>query len=369
MDRENNLSMIGEILTAAGKQGASDVHLAPGMPAMCRVDGILLPISEEETEASAIEIILKEMLSAEQRQELERVGELDFSYSVPEGFDAEGLAPEGRRLRGNVFRQLGGYGMALRILPSEIPTPRNLGLPETVAELANRKKGLILVTGGSGNGKSTTVASLLNAIAKRDTKTILTLERPVEYLYTQTKSMVLQREIGNDSSSYANGLRAALHQDADVIFVGELWDAETISLALTAAEAGHLVFSTLHTDSAEAALNQMTDKFPAQQQTRILARLAGVLEGIVAQQLLPRQNAQGRVAAFEVFLANQTARSLIREGKLYQLTSVLQSGRKEGMQRMDDAIYDLYMKSEISSETAIAYANDPDAMRENVRLF
>lgn len=360
----NELKTIAEILAAVGRQGVSDVHLAVGMQVMFRVDGILQPLSDERLESCTMESILDKMLSEEQRQELVRVGELEFSYSV-----SEDSVPEGRRLRGNVFRQQGGYAMALRLLPFAIPTPQSLGLPETVVELVNRKKGLILVAGNSGSGKSTTIASLLNTIANQGTKTVLTLERPVEYLFSQTNSMVLQREIGSDSNSYANALRAALHQDADVIFVGELCDSETISLALKAAEMGHLVLSTLHTNSAETAINRMIDSFPAQQQPQIQTRLSGVLEGVVAQQLLPRQNAGGRVAAFEVFLANQAARSLIREGKLYQLASVLQSGRKEGLQRMDDAIYDLYMKSDISSETAVAYANDPDAMEENVRLF
>lgn len=359
MDQEKSLHKISEILEVARERGASDIHLAPGTQVMFRIDGRLVQMSEEKVEPYEVEKLIEPMLTEDQRAELEKKGELDFAYSVP-GFN---------RLRVNVFRQRGTYAMALRLLSFEIPTPKSLGVPDSVVELTAKKRGLVLVTGATGSGKSTTLASLIGVIAQNYAKTIITLEDPIEYLHPHNKSMVLQRAIGYDSMSYANALKAALRQDPDVILVGEMRDLETISTAITAAETGHLVFSTLHTNSAAASIDRMIDVFPPYQQQQIRIQLAGVLEGIVAQQLLPRQNSVGRIAAFEVLLANPAVRNLIREGKAYQLPSVLQTSRKEGMQTMDDAIYDLYMKSDISSETAISYAQDPAGMKQKVQLF
>lgn len=359
MDGENGLKKITEILEQAKERGASDIHLAPGTQIMFRIDGGLVRMSDEKIEPFEIEKLIKPMLTEAQKRELEQRGELDFAYSIP-GFN---------RLRVNVFRQRGTYAMALRLLSFEIPTPKSLGVPESVVELANKKRGLVLVTGATGSGKSTTLAALIGVIAQNYAKTIITLEDPIEYLHQHNKSMVLQREIGYDSMSYANALRAALRQDPDVILVGEMRDLETISIAITAAETGHLVFSTLHTNSAAASIDRIIDVFPPYQQQQIRVQLSGVLEGIVAQQLLPKQNTNGRVAAFEVMLANPAVRNLIREGKAYQLPSILQTSRKEGMQTMDDAIYDLYMKSYISSETAISYSQDPAGMKQKVQLF
>lgn len=359
MDGEKSLRTMTEILEQARERGASDIHLAPGTQIMFRIDGELVPMSEEKIEPFAIEKLVEPMLTEKQKMELEKAGELDFAYSIS-GF---------HRLRVNVFRQRGTYAMALRLLSFEIPLPKSLGVPDSVVELTAKKRGLVLVTGATGSGKSTTLAALIGVIARNYAKTIITLEDPIEYLHQHNKSMVLQREIGYDSMSYANALRAALRQDPDVILVGEMRDLETISIAITAAETGHLVFSTLHTNSAASSIDRIIDVFPPYQQQQIRVQLAGVLEGIVAQQLLPRQNTNGRIAAFEVMLANPAVRNLIREGKAYQLQSVLQTSRKEGMQTMDDAIYDLYMKSYISSETAISYAQDAVGMRQKVQLF
>lgn len=359
MDGDNSLKKITEMLEQAKDRGASDIHLAPGTQIMFRIDGALVRMSEEEVEAFELEKMIELLLTEAQKEELEQKGELEFACSIP------GVS----RLRVNVFRQRGTYAMALRPLSFEIPTSRSLGVPEAVVGLANKKRGLVLVTGEDGSGKSTTLAALIDMIAQNDTKTILTLEGPIEYLHQHSQSMVLQREIGCDSRTYADALRAALRQDPDVILVGEMCDPETISLAITAAETGHLVFSTLHTNSTAAAIDRIIEAFPPHQQHQIRVQLSGVLEGIVAQQLLPKQNAGGRVAAFEVMLANPTVRNLIREGKAYQLPAILQTSRREGMQTMDDAIYDLYMKSCISSETAISYSQDPAGMKQKVQLF
>lgn len=347
------------ILNEAQMQGASDIHLAPRTQVMFRVDGKLVKMSEDMVPPYAIEKMIEPMLTKEQMDELEQAGELDFAYSIA-GF---------KRLRVNVFRQRGTYAMAIRILSFEIPDPKNLGVPQSVIDLTEKKRGLVLVTGATGSGKSTTLASLIGVIARNHEKSIITLEDPIEYLHQHGKSMVLQREIGYDSMTYANALRAALRQDPDVILVGEMRDLETIATAITAAETGHLVFSTLHTNSASAAMDRMIDVFPPHQQQQIRVQLAGVLEGVIAQQLLPRQNGGGRIAAFEVMLVNSAIRNLIREGKNYQIPSIIQTNRKEGMMAMDDAIYNLYMKSYIDSDTAIAYAQDPAGMKQKVQLF
>lgn len=359
MEAENNLREISAILEEAKKRGASDVHLAPGTQIMFRIDGRLEKMSDEKVRPFEIETLIRPMLSEAQQEELEEEGELDFAYSIP-GFN---------RLRINVFRQRGTYAMAIRLLSFEIPTPEQLRLPKAVVDLTAQKRGLILVTGAAGSGKTTTLAALISQIAQNYEKSIITLEDPIEYLYQHNKSMVLQREIGYDSVSYPNALRAALRQDPDVILVGEMRDTETISIAITAAETGHLVFSTLHTNSTASSIERLIDVFPPYQQQQIRVQLSGALQGVVSQQLLPKQNSAGRVAAFEVMLANPTIRNLIREGKCNQIPAIIQNCHKEGMIAMDDAIYDLYMKSYIDSETAISYAQDPTSMRQKVQLF
>lgn len=358
-EKQDELQKLSDILQAAKAKNASDVHLAPGTQVMFRVDGELVRMSEEKVKPYAVEEMLKPMLSSEQDAELKEKGELDFAFSIP-GF---------HRLRVNVFRQRGTYAMALRLLSFEIPDPKTLGIPESVIELTAKKRGLVLVTGATGSGKSTTLAALLGVISRTYPKTIITLEDPIEYLHQHNRGMVLQREIGYDSMTYANALRAALRQDPDVILVGEMRDLETISIAITAAETGHLVFSTLHTNSAAASIDRIIDVFPPHQQQQIRVQLAGVLEGVAAQQLLPKQGAGGRIAAYEVMLANPAIRNLIREGKAYQLQSILQTGKKDGMQTMDDAIYELYMKSYVSADTAVSYAQDQGAMRQRLQTY
>lgn len=352
------MSKIEDILIEGNNRGASDIHLCPRSPVMLRIDGELVPMSDEMIKSFEIEEMIKPMLTEEQMAELEKQGELDFAHSIA-GFN---------RVRVNVFRQRGTYAMALRILSFEVPTPKELGVPEAVINLTNKKRGMVLVTGATGSGKSTTLASLIGTIARNYKKTIITLEDPIEYLHKHGKSMVLQREIGYDSMSYANAVRAALRQDPDVILVGEMRDLETISIAITAAETGHLVFSTLHTNSAASAVDRMIDVFPPFQQQQIRVQLAGVLEGIVAQQLLPREGG-GRVAAFEVMLAVPAIRNLIREEKSFQIPSIIQTNKKMGMQTMDDAIYDLFMKSYIDAETAINFAHDAAGMTQKINLF
>lgn len=350
---------IEDALTLAKQKDASDIHFSPGNPLMLRIDGELIPQSEFILKPTEINGILRPVMTDEQFAQLEEIGELDFAFSVP-GFS---------RIRANVFRQRGTYAAALRILSYEVPQPETLGIPKPVVDLTLKRRGLVLVTGATGSGKSTTLASLIEIIANRDRKNIITLEDPIEYLHSNKKAIVSQREIGCDTGNYASALRAALRQDPDVILVGEMRDLETISTAITAAETGHLVFSTLHTNSAADAIDRMIDVFPPHQQQQIRIQLAGVLEGVIAQQLMPRSDTSGRVAAFEVLLANSAVRNLIREGKSFQLPSIIQTSKKEGMQTMDDAITNIFYRSQISALTAITYAHDSESMQSKLQII
>ena len=344
---------IVDILKAAQQQNSSDIHIAPGNPVMLRIDGMLVPqgnqvLTNVETDN------LQEL-----KDELKEKGELDFAFSV-EGFS---------RVRANVFRQRGSYAAALRILSYDVPTPQQLGIPQSVVNLTTKMRGLVLVTGATGSGKSTTLASLIDVIASRDSKNIITLEDPIEYLHSRRRSIVAQREVGKDTLSYAAALRAALRQDPDVILVGEMRDLETISTAITAAETGHLVFSTLHTIGAAATIDRIIDVFPPHQQQQIRIQLAVVLEAVISQQLIPTADKQGRVAAFEVMHGTIPIKNLIREAKTYQISSVLQTARKEGMLSMDDALLDLYNKGLINAENAMGYAQDVNYVAKRVNQY
>ncbi len=350
-----------DILARAKEHGASDVHFAPGSPVILRVNGQLLHLDDVTLMPEDIDPLVRQLLRQDQLEELAERGELDLSHTIRQF----------GRMRVNVFRQRGTYAMAIRLLSFDVPTVDELHLPETVVSMAHEKRGLILVTGATGSGKSTTLAALIHLINKTYAKHIITLEDPIEYLHRHQKSMVTQREIGLDSNSYADALRAALRQDPDVILVGEMRDLETISTAITAAETGHLVFSTLHTKDAASAIDRIIDVFPPHQQQQIRIQLAGVLEGVVAQQLLPCVNADGntvnRIAAFEVMVANTAIRNLIREGKTFQIPGVMQTGKKEGMVLMDDAIFGLYKEGKIASDTAISFALDPIVMQRKMQ--
>lgn len=353
------LRTIEEMVAAALEQRASDIHLSEGNPVMFRIDGRLLPAEDEPLTGEDISAVWQTMIDEQKRRHLEETGELDFSIS----------SESGSRLRVNLFRQRGSYAMVFRILPSRIPEPKELGIPEAVMDLTGRKRGLVLVTGATGSGKSTTLASMIHKIATTYEKHIITLEDPIEYLHKTDKAVVVQREVGSDTLSYANALRAALRQDPDVILVGEMRDLETISTAITAAETGHLVFSTLHTNSAASTIERIIDVFPPHQQGQVRTQLANVLEGIVCQQLLNREREPGRVAAFEVMLANSAIRNLIRENKTHQISTMMQTGKKNGMQMMDEELVNLYNRRIISGQTAVDFAQDPTAMEQKVILF
>ena len=349
---------IEEILGLAKEKRASDIHLSPGSPVMLRIDGQLLPQTQTRLSPNEVETLMAPMLSQAQMQRLKEDGELDFAFSIPNY----------SRVRANMFRQRGTYTAALRILTYDVPKPETLGLPPAVVNFTNLKRGLVLVTGATGSGKSTTLASLIDIIAERDAKNIITLEDPIEYLHTNKRAIVRQREVGDDTKSYADALRAALRQDPDVILVGEMRDLETISTAITAAETGHLVFSTLHTNNTSEAIDRMIDVFPPHQQQQIRVQLSTVLEGVVAQQLLPKIDG-GRIAAFEVLIANSAIRNLIREGKAFQIPSILQTSKRDGMQTMDDCIMNIFQHGLIAQRTAVDYALDQVNMIRKTQMY
>lgn len=348
---------IAGILTVAKEAGASDVHLTTGIPPKMRVNGNLVSVTGYATikPSDTVDIILTIMTQA-QRDRFEERGEFDMSFS---------LANVGR-YRVNVFKQRGSVALAFRLVGTKIPAPEVLGVPESVIDLYTRKRGLILVTGPTGSGKSTTLAAIIDKINNNRDAHIITLEDPIEYLHSHKLSMVNQREIGMDTNNYANALRAALREDPDVILVGEMRDFETISVAITAAETGHLVMSTLHTIGAASTVDRVIDVFPPHQQQQIRVQFANVLEAVISQQLIPTADGKGRVAAFEVLHANHAVRNLIREGKSHQLPSVMQTNRKIGMVTMDEAIIQLYLSGRIDRELAIQFAQDPDAMLEKI---
>ena len=343
---------IDELLMVAKEHDASDVHISVGVPPKMRVNGALVDMNYPRLFPEDTSAIIMPVLSEVQAEMLNKTGEIDFSYSIPKA----------GRYRVNAYKQRGTVSAAIRLVGTIIPKPNELGIPRSVVDLINKQRGLVLVTGPTGSGKSTTLASILDQINETREKHIITLEDPIEYLHTHKKAMVNQREIGTDSHSYATALRAALREDPDVILVGEMRDLETISIAITAAETGHLVFSTLHTTGAASTIDRVIDVFPPHQQQQIRVQLAMVLECVVSQQLIAKDRQKGRVAAFEVMHNSVAIKNLIRENKTYQINSMMQTSKKLGMQTMDDALYDLYMAGHISAESALNYAQDTQLM-------
>ncbi len=346
------------LLKIAKDYEASDVHITVGVPPKMRVSGELIDMNFPKLMPDDTNSLVRELLNPKLAKILDERGEVDFSFSLPHI----------GRYRVNVFRQRGTLSAAIRLVGTQIPKPEDLGLPQSVVNLYRKKRGLILVTGPTGSGKSTTLASLIDVINERTSNHVITLEDPIEYLHSHKQSMVNQREIGQDSHSYASALRAALREDPDVILVGEMRDLETISTAITAAETGHLVLSTLHTIGAASTVDRIIDVFPPHQQQQIRVQLAMVLECVVSQQLIAKENVKGRVAAFEVMHNTVAIKNLIREAKTFQITSTMQTGKKIGMQTMDDALYELYITGQISAESALNYAQDTQVMERMLKM-
>lgn len=350
------LPTMPEILQVAHDANASDVHITIGLPPIMRVYGRLQKMNFPVLTAEDTRELSQQVMTPGQKERFEEEGEYDMSVAV------QGLG----RYRLNVFKQRGAVAMALRTISIEIPSSESLGVPPAVIDLQHKKRGLVLVTGPTGSGKSTTLASILDKINVNRDAHIITLEDPIEYMHQHKKSMVNQREVGLDTGSFANALRAALREDPDVILVGEMRDFETIGIAITAAETGHLVFSTLHTVDAASTIDRVIDVFPPHQQQQIRVQLSNVLEAVIAQTLIPNISGDGRVAAFEVLIANHAVRNLVREGKTHQIASILQTNKQAGMQTMDDALLALYMSRKISKDDCIKYAHDSNNMRTKV---
>ncbi len=346
---------IHELLTFAAKVGASDIHVGAGeIPAM-RVDGEVKRLDLKPLSADDAKRLAYSVMKEKQKTEFENNFECDFSIGL------KGLA----RFRINVFTQSRGVGMVLRQIPSEVLSMEKLGVPETFKKIAGYRKGLVLVTGPTGSGKSTTLAAIIDYINHSRHEHILTIEDPVEFVHVPDKCLINQREVGAHTRSFANALRSALREDPDVILVGEMRDLETISLALTAAETGHLVFGTLHTSSAPETVDRIIDVFPHERQQQVRTMVASALKAVISQTLLRRQDGRGRVAAHEIMLVTPAVQNLIRENKLFQIPSIMQTARGEGMVLMEDALRQLASEGKISRQAACAYLNDPDLFRRD----
>ncbi len=345
-----------DLLMYTMEQGASDLHITVGVPPIIRKNGRLIKVGEEKIMPPDAENYIKQMLSVKQLETFNEKGELDLSFSI------KGTG----RFRVNVYKQRGTCCAAVRLVNTNMPSLAELGMPDVVSELARKTKGLILVTGPTGSGKSTTLAAMIDQMNDERSCHILTLEDPIEYLHKHRNCIINQREVGNDTHSYSAALRAALREDPDVILVGEMRDIETIAIAVTAAETGHLVLSTLHTVGAANTIDRVIDVFPPHQQQQIRVQMSGVLQGVVSQQLLARSDKPGRVAAIEIMIATNAVKNLIRENKTHQINSLIQTGAKFGMQTMDGSIANLYRRGIISYEEAMTYAADPDNL---VRLI
>lgn len=346
-----------ELLELTLDSGASDLHLTVGVPPIMRINGKLIPIKQELLTPENTETYARAVLR-DKYDEYSAEGEVDTSYSI---------AGTGR-FRVNIFKQRGSDALAIRVVGLKVPTLQELGFPNVIRELTTKKRGLVLVTGPTGSGKSTTLAAMINEINTTQSNHIITLEDPIEFLHKHDKSMINQREIGKDSQSYAKALKSILREDPDVILVGEMRDLETISIAITAAETGHLVFSTLHTIGAAKTIDRIIDVFPPHQQQQIRIQLAAVLQGIISQQLLPRADGEGRIAALETMIVTSAIQNLIREGKTHQIESSVQTGSKYGMKTMDMAITELYKKRIITAETALNYAIDKEMIKRLMML-
>ncbi len=335
------------------QRGASDLHITVGNPPMLRIDGDLHPsktgvvLAPKDTLQLAYSI-----LTENQKKRFEVEDELDFSFGV------QNLS----RFRGNVYKQRGCVAMAIRQIPYEILPLEKLGMPPVVAKLAERPRGLVLVTGPTGSGKSTTLAAMVDKVNNERRGHIITIEDPIEFIHRHKKCMINQREVGADTKSFSAALKYALRQDPDVVLIGEMRDLETIGAALTIAETGHLVFATLHTNSAAESINRIIDAFPAHQQAQVRAQLAFTLEGVITQTLLPRAKGKGRVCAAEVMICTPAIRAVIRDEKIHQIYSLMQAGKKHGMQTMNDALQMLYMKGEVTLEEALKRSSDPNEL-------
>jgi len=342
------------MLNYAIEKECSDIHITVGRPRTVRMTGELVSIDDKLLKPEDTEALAREITTEEQRKKIEEVGGIDF------GFTFEDKA----RFRVSCFKQRGTYAMVLRLLPSRFYTFEQIGLPKQMVELLSRPRGLILVTGPTGSGKTTTLASMLNYINENQARHIITVEDPIEFLHPHKKGIVTQRELESDVPSFSEAVIKALRQDPDVMLIGEMRDITTMESAIRAAETGHLVFSTLHTTGAARTVDRIIDVFPSHQQAQIRVQLAATMVAVISQALLPRLDTKGRIAAFEIMIATPAIRNLIREGKTYQVISEIQTGQRFGMTSLDDQLKTFYDTGIISYDTMIETAQDPKALAE-----
>jgi twitching motility protein PilT len=346
-----------QLLKILVEQGGTDLHVTTNSPPQVRIDGKLVPLQMPPVSAPETKQLTYSVMTDNQKQRFEEHLELDFSFGV------RGLA----RFRANVFMQRGAVAAAYRTIPWEIKSFKELGLPEVISDLCEKPRGLILVTGPTGSGKSTTLAAMLDKVNNERHEHIVTIEDPVEYLHSHKKCVVNQRELHADTHSFSSALRSALRQDPDVVLIGEMRDLETIESALRIAETGHLTFATLHTNSAAQTINRIIDVFPPHQQAQIRAQLSFVLEGIMCQSLLPKPNGKGRALAMEILVPNAAIRNLIREDKIHQIYSNMQTGQSQhGMQTFNQSLATLYFRKQISLQTALARSSQADELQEMI---
>jgi len=346
-----------QLLKTLVEQGGTDLHVTTNSPPQIRVDGKLVPLQLPPLTAPETKALAYSVLTDNQKHRFEENLELDFSFGV------RGLA----RFRANIFSQRGAVAAAFRTIPWEVKNFSDLGLPEVVANLCDKPRGLILVTGPTGSGKSTTLAAMIDKINNEDKGHIVTIEDPVEYLHGHKSCIVNQRELFADTHSFSNALKSVLRQDPDVVLIGEMRDLETIEAALRIAETGHLTFGTLHTNSAAQTINRIIDVFPAHQQSQIRAQLSFVIEGILCQSLLPKASGKGRCLAMEILVPNSAIRNLIREDKIHQIYSMMQTGQAQfGMQTFNQSLASLYFKKQITLTTALSHSSNPDELQEMI---
>ena len=346
------------IYRAAQDSHISDLHMTVGLPPIYRLDGDLVNQGDHILTDEDTEFAVRQLATDAQMETLKKTGEVDFAVTYDGSI----------RMRCNAFYQQGHIALALRMLPLKVPTVEELELAQIIVEQAEKPRGLVLLTGPTGSGKSSTLAAMLDHINHTRRRHIITLENPIEFVHVHDKCIVNQREVGDDTDSFAAGLRAALRQDPDVILVGEMRDLETISTAITAAETGHLVFATLHTKGAANTIDRIIDVFPAEQQEQVRIQLADVLECAIAKALLPKIGG-GRVPAYEILVATPAVRSLIRQNKSFQIQSAMQTGKRQGMQLLDDALAELVNSGQVTMEDAMAVANDPAVLRSHIGRF
>jgi len=346
-----------QLLKTLVDQGGSDLHVTTNSPPQIRIDGKMVPLQLPPMTAAETKQLIYGVLTESQKHRLEEALEVDFSFGV------KGLA----RFRANVFFQRGAVAGAFRTIPWEMRNFKELGLPDVVSNLCERPRGLILVTGPTGSGKTTTLAAMLDKINSERHEHMVTIEDPIEYLHSHKKCLVNQRELHADTHSFANALRSVLRQDPDIVLIGEMRDLETIESALRIAETGHLTFATLHTNSAAQTINRIIDVFPAHQQSQIRAQLSFVLEGILCQSLLPRATGHGRALALEILVPNSAIRNLIREDKIHQIYSAMQTGQTQfGMQTFNQSLATLYYKKQITLQLALSMSSHPDELQDMV---